>query len=65
MICFANSLAVFIMVLIFTGRYFCVEYVLIVLSIKLLSAMIIVVLSKSLVYSYYIVCNLINYLLYS
>ena len=56
-ICFAKRLAGFRMVLVFTGRYFRAEYVLIVLSVKLLSAMAIVVLSKSLVYCYYVVCN--------
>ena len=48
LICFAKRLAGFRMVFVFAGRYFCAEYVLIVLSVKLLSA--IVVLSKSLVY---------------
>ena len=43
--------------MVFTGRYFRAEYVLIVLSVKLLSAMVIVVLSKSLVYCYCVVCN--------
>ena len=62
LICFAKRLAGIRMVLVFTGRYFRAEYVLIVLSVKLLSAMVIVVLSKSLVYCYYVVCN---YLLYS
>ena len=57
LICFARRLAVFRMVLVFTGRYFRAEYVLIVLSVKLLSAMVIVVLSKSLVHCYYVVCN--------
>ena len=57
LICFAKRLAVFRMVLVFTGRYFRAEYVLIVLSVKLLSAMVIVVLSKSLVCCYYVVCN--------
>ena len=57
LICFAKRLAGFRMVLVFTGRYFRAEYVLIVLSVKLLSAMVIVVLSKSLVYCYYVVCN--------
>ena len=57
LICFAKSLAAFRMVLVFTGKYFRAEYVLIVLSVKLLSAMVIVVLSKSLVYYYYVVCN--------
>ena len=61
-ICFAKRLAGFRMVLVFTGRYFRAEYVLIVLNVKLLSVMVIVVLSKSLVYCYYVVCN---YLLYS
>ena len=57
LICFAKRLAGFRMVLVFTGRYFRAEYVLIVLSVKLLSAMVIIVLSKSLVYCYYVVCN--------
>ena len=57
LIFFAKRWAGFRMVLVFTGRYFRVEYVLIVLSVKLLSAMFIVVLSKSLVYCYYVVCN--------
>ena len=57
LICFAKRLAGFRMVLVFTGRYFRAEYVLIVLSVKLLSVMVIVVLSKSLVYCYYVVCN--------
>ena len=57
LICFAKHLAGSRMVLVFTGRYFHAEYVLIVLSVKLLSAMVIVVLSKSLVYCYYVVCN--------
>ena len=57
LICFAKRLAGFRMVLVFAGRYFCGEYVLIVLSVKLLSVMVIVVLSKSLVYCYYVVCN--------
>ena len=48
LICFAKGLAGFRMVLVFAGRYFRAEYVLIVLSVKLLS--VIVVLSKSLVY---------------
>ena len=50
-------LAGFRMVLVFAGRYFRAEYVLIVSSVKLLSAMVIVVLSKSLVYCYYVVYN--------
>ena len=54
LICFAKRLAGFRMVLVFTRRYFRAEYV---LSVKLLSAMVIVVLSKSLVYCYYVVCN--------
>ena len=54
LICFAKRLAGFRMVLVFTGRYFRAEYV---LSVKLLSAMVIVALSKSLVYCYYVVCN--------
>ena len=57
MICFANRLAGFHMVLVFTERCSRAEYVVIVLSVKLLSAMVIVVLSKSLVYCYYVVCN--------
>ena len=57
LICFAKRLAGFRMVLVFAGRYFCGEYVLIVLSVKLLSVMVIVALSKSLVYCYYVVCN--------
>ena len=48
LIYFAKRLSGFRMVLLFAERYFCAEYVLIVLSVKLLSA--IVVLSKSLVY---------------
>ena len=54
---FAKYLAGFRMVLVFTGRYFRAEYVLIVLNVKLLVVMVIVVLSKSLVYCYYVVCN--------
>ena len=57
LICFAKRLAGFRMVLVFAGRYFSGEYVLIVLSVKLLSVMVIVALSKSLVYCYYVVCN--------
>ena len=57
LICFAKRLAGFHMVLVFTGRYFRAEYAFIVLSSKLLSAVVIVVLSKSLVYRYYVVCN--------
>ena len=57
LICFAKRLAGFRMVLVFTGRYFRAEYVLIVLNVKLLSVMVIVVLSKSLVYCYYVVYN--------
>ena len=57
LICFAKRLAGFRMVLVLTGRYFRAEYVLIVLSVELLSVMVIVVLSKSLVYCYYVVCN--------
>ena len=53
----AELLAGFRMVLVFAVRYFRTEYVLIVLSIKLLSAMIRVVLSKSLVYYYHVMCN--------
>ena len=55
LIWFAKRLASFRMVLVFTGRYFRAEYVLIVLNVKLLSVMVIVVLSKSLVYCYYVV----------
>ena len=54
LICFAKRLAGFRMVLVFTRRYFRAEYVLIV---KLVSVMVIVVLGKSLVYCYYVVCN--------
>ena len=54
LIWFAKRLASFRMVFVFTGRYFRAEYVLIV---KLVSVMVIVVLSKSLVYCYYVVCN--------
>ena len=54
---YGKYLAGFRMVLVFTRRYFRAEYVLIVLSVKLLSAMVIVVLSKSLVYCYCVVCN--------
>ena len=61
LICSANRLAGLRMVLVFAEKYFRAEYVVVVLSIKLLSAMVIVVLSKSLVYCYYVVCN---YLLY-
>ena len=57
LIYFAKRLAGFRMVLLFAERYFCVVYVLIVLPVKLLSAVVIVVLSKSLVYCYYVVCN--------
>ena len=57
LICFAKRLADFHIVLVFTGKYFRAEYVLIVLNVKLLSVMVIVVLSKSLVYCYYVVCN--------
>ena len=57
LICFAKRLTGFRMVLLFAERYFCGEYVLIVLSVKSLSAIVIVVLSKSLVYCYYVVCN--------
>ena len=57
LIYFAKRLAGFRMVLLFAERYFCVVYVLIVLTVKLLSAVVIVVLSKSLVYCYYVVCN--------
>ena len=53
----AKRWAGFRVVLVFTGKYFRAEYVLIVLSVKLLSAMVIVVLSKSLVYCYYVVYN--------
>ena len=55
--CFPKGLAGIRMVLIFTGRYFRAEYVLIILNVKLLSVMVIVVLSKSLVCCYYVVCN--------
>ena len=55
--CFPKRLPGIRMVLIFTGRYFRAEYVLIVLNVKLLSVMVIVVSSKSLVYCYYVVCN--------
>ena len=54
---FAKHLACFHMVLFFTRRYFRAEHVLIVLNVKLLSVMVIVVLSKSLVYCYYVVYN--------
>ena len=57
LICFAKRLASFRKVLVFTGRYFRAEYILIVLSVKLLLAMVIVVLGKSLVYGYYVMCN--------
>ena len=57
LICFAKCLAGFRMVLVFTRRNFRAEYVLIVLSVKLLSAMVIVILRKSLVYFYYAMCN--------
>ena len=57
LICFAKRLAGIRMVLVFTGRYFQAEYVLIVLNVKLFSVMVIVVSSKSLVYCYYVVCN--------
>ena len=57
LIYFAKRLAGFCMVLVFTGRYFRADYVLIILSVRLLSAMVVVVLSKSLVYCYYVVCN--------
>ena len=56
-ICFAKRLAGFRMVLVFTERYFRAEDVLIALSVKLLSEMVILVLSKSLVYCYYVVFN--------
>ena len=56
-ICFPKGLAGFLMVLVFTERYFCAEYVLFVLGVKLFSAMVIVVSSKSLVCCYYEVCN--------
>ena len=52
LICLAKCLASFRKVLVFTGRYFRAEYMLIVLSAKLLLAMVIVVLGKSLVYGY-------------
>ena len=57
LICFAKRLAGFWMMLDFTGRYFRAEYVLIVLIVKLLPAMFIVALSKSLVYCYYVDYN--------
>ena len=57
LICFAKRLAGFWMMLDFTGRYFRAEYVLIVLTVKLLPAMVIVALSKSLVYCYYVDYN--------
>ena len=60
LICFANWLAGFRMVSDFAERYFCAEYVVIALSICRflnLSAMIVVALSKSLAYYYYVVCN--------
>ena len=59
LICFAKGLAGFRMMLIFAGRYFRAEYIPIVfvLSVKLLSAMVIDVLSKTLIYCYYLVCN--------
>ena len=57
LIYFARRLAGFLMVFVFAERYFRAEYALIVLSVKLLSAMVIVVLSKSLVYCYCVVCN--------
>ena len=57
LIYFAKRRAGFRMVLVFTGKYFRAEYVLIVLNVKLLSVMVIVVLSKSLVYCYHVLCN--------
>ena len=57
LICFAKRLADFRRVLVFAERYFRAEYVLIALSVKLLSAMVIVVLSNSLVYCYYVCAN--------
>ena len=45
--CFAKRLAGFRMMLVFTRGYFREEYILIALSVKLLSVMIIVVFSKS------------------
>ena len=57
LICFAKRLAGFRMVLVFAERYFRAEYVLIVASVKPLLAMVIVVLSYSLVSCYYMVCN--------
>ena len=51
LICFAKRLAGFHMVLAFTGRYLRAEYVIVVLSVKLLPAMVIVVLSKYLLRS--------------
>ena len=47
LICFAKRLAGIRMVLVFTGRCFRAEYVPIVLNIKLLSVMVIVVLSNT------------------
>ena len=63
LICFANQLTGFHMMLVFAERRFrtddnvvyCFKYF--VNFFKLLSAMIIVVLSKSLVYCYYVVYN--------
>ena len=49
LIYFANRLAGFRIALVFAERYFREEYLDIVLSVKLLSAMVIVFLSKSLV----------------
>ena len=49
LIYFANRLAGFRIVLVFAERYFSEEYLDMVLSAKLLSAMVIVFLSKSLV----------------
>ena len=57
LICFAKRLADFRRVLVFAKRYFRAEYVLIALSVKLLSAMVIVVLNNSLVYCYYVCVN--------
>ena len=47
LICFAKHLAGFRMVLVFTRGYFREEYVLVVLTVKLLSVMVIVVFSES------------------
>ena len=52
-----KNVYIYIYILVFTGRYFRAEYALIVLSVKLLLALIIDALRKSLVYCYYVVCN--------